>query len=90
MTSLRQVSWLAGLYPSPPSRAVLCTAQWQPEEGFAADSCGGSSGFGPPSQRRIAPDSLLADHTRSAHLNARMEEACVFVVNVPNSHSRKV
>jgi hypothetical protein len=36
-------------------------AQWQLEEGFAADSCGGSSGFDSPWERRIAPDSLLAD-----------------------------
>jgi hypothetical protein len=42
----RQVSWLAGLNPSPPSQAL--TAQWQTEEGLSADSCGGSSGFDSP------------------------------------------
>src|SRR5262249_54082553 len=55
----RQVSWLAGHHPSPPSQAL--TAQWQLEEGLAADSCGGSSGFDWPARRPIAPDSLLAD-----------------------------
>src|SRR5262249_52322037 len=33
----RQVSWLAGHHPSPPSQALA--AQWQLEEGLAADSC---------------------------------------------------
>src|SRR5262249_62253164 len=51
----RQVSWLAGHRPSPPSQALV--AQWQLEEGLAADSCGGSSGFASPSKRRTAPDS---------------------------------
>ena len=37
MTSFRQVSWLAGRDPSPPSRALLCKAQWQPGEGLAAE-----------------------------------------------------
>src|SRR6516165_2046453 len=36
----RQVSWLAGLNPSPPSQALQRKAQWQIEEGLAADSCG--------------------------------------------------
>jgi hypothetical protein len=90
MTSFRQVSWLAGLHPSPPSRALLRKSQWQPEEGLTADSCGGSSGFDPPWQRRIAPDSLLADQARSAHLNVLMEEACAFLVNVRNSFLCKV
>src|SRR5262249_43644020 len=44
----RQVSWLAGRNPSSPSQALLCKAQWQTEEGLAADSCGGSSGFASP------------------------------------------
>jgi hypothetical protein len=44
-------------------------AQWQPEEGLAADSCGGSSGFDSPPKWRIAPDSLLGRSTRPAHLN---------------------
>jgi len=61
MTSLRQVSWLAGRRLSPPSQALLRKAQWRPGEGLAADSCGSSSGLGPPSKRRNAPDSLLAD-----------------------------
>jgi hypothetical protein len=90
MTSFRQVSWLAGLHPSPPSRALLRKSQWQPEEGLAADSCGGSSGFDPPWKRRIAPDSLLPDQTRSGHLNMFMEEARAFLVNARNSLSRKV
>jgi hypothetical protein len=90
MTSFRQVSWLAGRYPSPPSRALLRKSQWQPGEGLAADSCGGSSGFDLPWKRRIAPDSLLADQTRSAHLNLYMEEACAFLVNARNSLSCKV
>src|SRR5215472_14819805 len=34
----RQVSWLAGRNPSPPSQALA--AQWQLEEGLAAHSCG--------------------------------------------------
>src|SRR5262249_10783959 len=38
----RQVSWLAGPRPSPPSREVP-VAQWF---GLAADSCGGSCGLG--------------------------------------------
>jgi hypothetical protein len=46
----RQVSWLAGLNPSSPSQALACKAQWQTEEGLAADSCGGSSGFDSPSE----------------------------------------
>jgi hypothetical protein len=69
---------------------LLRKSQWQPEEGLTADSCGGSSGFDPPLKRRIAPDSLLADQTRSAHLNVFMEEACAFLVNARNSFSRKV
>jgi hypothetical protein len=40
---------------------LMHKAQWQPEEGLAADSCGGSSGFDSPPKWRIAPDSLLAD-----------------------------
>ena len=40
MTSSRQVSWLAGHDPSPPSQALMHKAQWQPEEGLAADSWG--------------------------------------------------
>src|SRR6476619_3395616 len=44
----RQVSWLAGPQPSPPSQALMHKAQWQTEEGLAADSCGGSSGFDSP------------------------------------------
>ncbi len=67
----RQVSWLAGHDPSPPSQALSHKAQWQTEEGLAADSCGGSSGFDSPPKRRIAPDSLLGRSTRLAHLNAR-------------------
>jgi hypothetical protein len=69
MTSSRQVSWLAGHDPSPPSQALMHKAQWQPEEGLAADSCGGSSGFDSPPQWRIAPNSLLGRSTRPAHLN---------------------
>jgi hypothetical protein len=68
MTSSRQVSWLAGHGPSPPSQALMHKAQWQPEEGLAADSCGGSSGFDSPPQWRIAPNSLLGRSTRPAHL----------------------
>jgi len=56
----RQVSWLAGRNPSSPSQALMYKAQWQLEEGLAADSCGGSSGFVSPPEWRIAPDSLLA------------------------------
>jgi hypothetical protein len=70
MTSSRQVSWLAGHNPSPPSQALTRKAQWQPEEGLAADSCGGSSGFDSSREWRIAPDSLLGRSTRPAHLNA--------------------
>src|SRR6476659_4830371 len=65
----RQVSWLAGHDPSPPSQALMHKAQWQPEEGLAADSCGGSSGVDSPPKWRIAPDSLLGRSTRPAHLN---------------------
>jgi hypothetical protein len=69
---------------------LLRKPQWQSEEGLAADSCGGSSGFDSPLQRRISPDSLSADQTRSAHLNLRMEEAHALPVNVRNSFSSKV
>jgi hypothetical protein len=40
----RQVSWLAGLNPSSPSQALQRKAQWQIEEGLAADSCGNERG----------------------------------------------
>src|SRR5262249_53688872 len=79
----RQVSWLAGRDPSPPSQALSHKAQWQPEEGLAADSCGGSSGFDSPWERRIAPDSLLGRSTRPAHLNAVMEGGGAVFVNTP-------
>src|SRR2546422_3963098 len=55
----RQVSWLAGHNPSPPFQALAHKGQWHTEEGLAADSCGGSSGFASPPKRRIAPDSLF-------------------------------
>ena len=61
MTSFRQVSWLAGRHPSPPSQALHGKAQWHVREGLAADSCGRSSGLALPWKRRSAPDSLLAD-----------------------------
>src|SRR5262245_49649932 len=84
MTSSRQVSWLAGPDPSSPSQALSHKAQWQPEEGLAADSCGGSSGFDSPWERRIAPDSLLGRSTRPAHLNAVMEEAAAVLYTPRN------
>ena len=61
MTSFRQVSWLAGRHPSPPSQTLHGKVQWHVREGLTADSCGGSSGLASPLKRRSAPDSLLAD-----------------------------
>jgi hypothetical protein len=45
----RQVSWLAGRRPSPPSR-VVPVAMWH---GLAAYSCGGSCGLGTFAPHRI-------------------------------------
>jgi hypothetical protein len=57
---LRQVSWLAGLYPSPPSQILQRKTQWHVGDGLTADSCGGSSGFEMRQNApQIAPDSLL-------------------------------
>src|SRR5215813_8259949 len=47
----RQVSWLAGPHPSPPSR-TRPVALWL---GLAAYSCGGSCGFGTPWFRTAFP-----------------------------------
>src|SRR5262249_51212875 len=40
-------------------------------EGLAADSCGGSSGFDSPWERRGAPGFLFGRSTRPAHPEAR-------------------
>jgi len=75
MTSFRQVSWLAGRHPSPPSRTLHRKDQWHVGEGFAADSCGGSSGFALPLRRRGAPDSLLADQRDRHTWTVRIQRA---------------
>jgi hypothetical protein len=74
MTLFRQVSWLAGHNPSPPSRA-FCKAQWPFGEGLAAYSCGRSFGVGLPSENgkshRIP---FFADQRDQQHLNSIIED----------------
>jgi hypothetical protein len=60
----RQVSWLAGPHPSPPSRGIP-VAEWQ---GLAAYSCGGSCGLGTLFPHRI-PCSLSLERPSMAVLN---------------------
>ena len=58
MDDLVQAGLLAcGSIPSPPSQVLHGKTQWHVREGFAADSCGGKSGFALPLKRRSALDS---------------------------------
>jgi hypothetical protein len=84
MTSLRQVSWLADRRPSPPSRTSHCDAQWHVREMLTADSCGGSSGFGPKSttDRTGFP---LGRSTQPAYLSEFIERTNPIGVKPPIS-----
>jgi len=46
MTLFRQVSWLAGRHPFPPSQTLRLQGPVAFGEGLTANSCGGSFGFG--------------------------------------------
>src|SRR5919198_5385731 len=63
----RQVSWLAGRRPSPPSR-ILPVAQWH---GLAAYSCGGSCGLGTVVPHHI-PCSLSRERPSIPHLRVAL------------------
>jgi len=71
MTAFRQVSWLAGHNPSPPSRASLHKAQWQLQEELAAHSCGGSSGLNQRLDCRHSRIPFSYRPTGPAHLNMK-------------------
>src|SRR5262249_55130627 len=85
MTAFRQVSWLAGLRPSPPSQILLRQDPVALGEGLAADSCGSSSGFDLPSADRT--EFPPGRSTRSTRLSDPIEIHDALTVN---NHSSAV
>ena len=61
MTSFRQVSWLAGRRPSPPSQTLRGKVQWHVEKGSPPTVAGAAPDLPRPLKRRGAPDTPLAD-----------------------------
>jgi hypothetical protein len=82
----RQVSWLAGRRPSPPSRDVVPVATWH---GLAAYSCGGSCGLGTLFRTAFPVRSRMRDR-RSRPLNGGRRrfvnaEGCALAVDPPTA-----